>query len=211
MGVVASGHEEGLVVIGEVGWVKEDFFVLGVGFGRVVVGDGGGFFQELAETALFRVFVEGVIVMGVVAFSVDTGCVTIEEVVVVGVFEGFLDDEFFEVFFLVMEDGSGTVGRGLWLFPELVIELSGMFEKSAVAFGVVGAIMRTGLRVPIVINELHEVVVVFAAALIVATLQHHAHVIVFDGLYVAEVLFFEVLFELLLLGGEGGVVVQKLE
>jgi hypothetical protein len=51
--------------------------------------------------------------MGVVAFSVDTGGVAIEEVVVVGVFEGFLDDEFFEVFFLVMEDGSGTVGGGL--------------------------------------------------------------------------------------------------
>ena len=86
-----------------------------------------------------------------------------------------------------------------------------MFEKSSVAFGVVGVILRTGLRVPIVIDELHEVVVVFAAALIVATLQHHAHVIVFDGLDVAEVLFFEVLFELLLLGSEGGVVVKKLE
>ena len=148
--------------------------------------------------------------MGVVAFGVDTGGVAIEEVVVVGVFEGFLDDEFFEVFFLVMEDGSGTVGGGLTLFPELIIELSGMFEKSAITFGVIGMILRTGFRVPIVINKLHEVVVVFATTLIIATLQHHAHVIVFDRLDVAEVLFFEVFFELLLLCGEGGVVVYKL-
>jgi hypothetical protein len=86
-----------------------------------------------------------------------------------------------------------------------------MFEESAVAFGVIGVIVRTGLRVAIVIDELHEVVVVFAAALVIAALQHHADVIVFDGLDVAEVLFFEVLFELLLLGCEGWVVVQKLE
>jgi hypothetical protein len=149
--------------------------------------------------------------MGVVAFGVDTGGVAIEEVVVVGVFKSFLDDEFFEVFFLVMEDGIGTVGRGLRLFSELVIELSGMFEKSAVTFGMVGVILRTGLRVPIVIDKLHEVVVVFATALVIAALQHHAHIIVFDGLDVAEVLFFEVFFELLLLGGEGGVIVKKLQ
>ena len=73
----------------------------------------------------------------VVSFSVDTGVVSVAKKVVIGIFQGLLDDELLDVLFLIVKQRSGTVGRGLRLFSVFIVGLCGLFEKVAIVFEII--------------------------------------------------------------------------